>query len=83
MEQVKYPANHLLGMRVPHGGSNCAKCEYLSEDGKKCSEPVFIKWNHNSNVLPAPAEDYCCDEFEPAEGTMSKPRMAEALKHGK
>jgi hypothetical protein len=80
MEQVKYPANHLLGMRVPHGGSNCAKCEYVSEDGRECAQPVFIKWNHGSKILPAPAEDYCCDMFEAAEGTMK--RMASAFKKG-
>jgi hypothetical protein len=78
---VTYPKDHKLGMVVPVGGSNCDKCEYVSQDKKKCSEPVFIKWN-GSSVLPAPADRYCCDEFEPAPGTMSKQRISEAVKHG-
>jgi hypothetical protein len=77
MEQVKYPAGHKLGMKVPKGGSNCEKCEYVSKDEKKCSQPIFIKWN-GSEVLPEAADVYCCDLFEPAPGTMS--RMAEAMR---
>ena len=38
-----YPADHKLGMKVPEGGSDCAKCEYVSEDEKKCGNSSFVK----------------------------------------
>jgi hypothetical protein len=59
-----YPADHQVGMKVPEGGSNCAKCEYVSEDKKACRNKGFVMWN-GSDVLPAPADRYCCDFFEP------------------
>jgi len=59
-----YPADHQVGMEVPKGGSNCAKCEYLKEDGKTCGEPHFIKWNGGTGRLPEPSDRYCCDFFE-------------------
>ncbi len=58
-----YPADHQVGMKVPEGGSDCAKCEYVSDDEKKCSNPNFVKWN-GSKFLPASATEYCCDFFE-------------------
>lgn len=59
----KYPPNHKLGMRVPKGGSNCAKCEHLDDDDRSCLEPHFIRWNGGERI-PAPADSYCCDFFE-------------------
>ncbi len=64
-----YPKDHAAGMRVPNGGSNCAKCRYLREDKKTCGNKYFVKWN-GSNVIPAPVSEYCSDYFEPAKGTM-------------
>lgn len=61
---IQYPAGHKLGMRVPKGGSDCAKCEYV--DGQKCKNTLFVKWN-GSNIIPAPTNEYCCDLFEPGE----------------
>ena len=61
--KVHYPADHQVGMQVPKGGSDCAKCEYVSEDEKRCSNPDFVKWN-GSKILPHPANQYCCDFFE-------------------
>lgn len=58
---VKYPADHQLGMRVPEGGSDCRKCEYV--DGQKCTNPIFIRWL-GSDTIPAPVNKYCCDLFE-------------------
>jgi hypothetical protein len=58
-----YPASHKVGMRVPEGGSDCAKCEYV--DGENCANPHFEKWN-GSDLIPAPTNEYCCDFFEPA-----------------
>lgn len=59
----EYPANHKVGIRVPKGGSDCAKCEYVSDDRKACGNERFVKWN-GSKFLPAPADSYCCDFFE-------------------
>lgn len=56
-----YPPDHKVGMRVPKGGSDCAKCEYVQ--GQNCKQKDFIKWN-GSNVIPAPTDEYCCDFFE-------------------
>lgn len=61
-ELPKYTKDHQVGMVVPKGGSDCAKCEYVSKDGKECAQKDFVKWN-GSNKLPAPADEYCCDFF--------------------
>jgi hypothetical protein len=61
---VKYPADHKLGMRVPLGGSDCAKCEYV--DVQDCTNDIFIKWN-GSSVIPEATNSYCCDMFEAKE----------------
>ena len=58
---VQYPADHQLGMQVPTGGSDCAKCEYV--DGQNCKNEIFQKWN-GSPTIPAPTDEYCCDLFE-------------------
>lgn len=57
-----YPADHKVGIRVPKGGSDCAKCEYVRQNGKACANKSFVQWN-GSNMLPAPADEYCCDFF--------------------
>jgi len=59
----EYPKDHQLGMEVPAGGSNCAKCSYVSEDLKKCGNHVFQEWN-GGDKLPKPAFKYCCDLYE-------------------
>jgi hypothetical protein len=56
-----YPPDHKVGMRVPKGGSSCAKCEYVS--GQYCKQSDFIEWN-GSNKIPAPTDSYCCDFYE-------------------
>lgn len=56
-----YQKDHKVGMRVPKGGSDCAKCEYV--DGQNCKQKDFVKWN-GSNVIPVPTDSYCCDFFE-------------------
>jgi len=50
-----------FGMRVPPGGSNCAKCEYV--DGQNCKQKDFIKWNDGSPVIPLPVDEYCCNAY--------------------
>lgn len=63
-KKATYPADHEPGMRVPEGGSNCAKCEYLKDAEKRlCGNKYFIAW-HGSNKIPAPIESYCSDWFE-------------------
>jgi hypothetical protein len=63
--KISYPADHQVGMRVPQGGSDCAKCKYVRQDGAACANQHFIAWN-GSKFLPAPADKYCCDFFETA-----------------
>jgi len=64
-----YPENHQLGMVVPKGGSDCAKCKFLSGN-HNCKNKGFQKWMTNTfkdvsdpSLLPAPADEYCCDLF--------------------
>ncbi len=61
-----YPADHVVGMRVPKGGSDCAKCEYLGPNGKTCRNKGFVMWN-GTDKLPDPPDEYCCDFFEAKE----------------
>lgn len=75
-----YPASHLVGMEVPKGGSSCAKCEYVSTDGKSCSQKDFVKWN-GSKELPKPADCFCCDFYTIP--TRTKPRSAKELRREK
>lgn len=56
-----YPPTHRVGMRVPKGGSSCAKCEYVS--GQHCKQKDFISWKGDS-IIPAPTDSYCCDFYE-------------------
>lgn len=65
--KAEYPDDHQPGMKVPKGGSSCAKCEYLGSNGKSCTNEYFVKWN-GSAKLPAPADQYCSDWFETAKG---------------
>ena len=57
------PPDHQLGMQVPKGGSMCANCEYLVNP-KTCGNKGFVAWNGSPNS-PAPADEYCCDLYEP------------------
>ncbi len=57
-------SKHKVGVEVPVGGSSCSTCEYLSEDGLKCKNKEWIKWNKENNILPFPANRYCCDFYE-------------------
>lgn len=59
-----YPTSHKVGMKVPYGGSNCAKCEYLNlQTRQDCRERHFVQWNGGHHI-PAPVDSYCCDFFE-------------------
>lgn len=61
--EAHYPSDHKAGMKVPKGGSNCAKCEYLGKDQKTCTNEYFIKWN-GSELIPGEIDSYCSDYFE-------------------
>ena len=81
------PPDHQLGMEVPKGGSMCANCEYL-QDPQTCGNQGFITWN-GSGELPNPADQYCCDLYEPGEESPDQgqqqpdnQRMINALKGG-
>lgn len=70
--QAEYPPDHVPGMKVPKGGSSCSSCEYLGDDGQTCNNEYFQKWN-GSNQLPAPADEYCSDWYEPKEQGQEQP----------
>ena len=61
---VTYPPDHEPGLKVPKGGSMCANCEYHNPDGNICKNEYFIRWN-GSDKIPAPADQYCSDWYEP------------------
>jgi len=67
----EYAADHQPGMKVPKGGSSCSSCKYLGANGKSCMNEFFIKWN-GSSKLPAPADQYCSDWYEPAKPEAKK-----------
>lgn len=58
---ITYPADHKLGMVVPKGGSNCAKCKFW--DGEDCENKAFRSWNNGSGDIPVSPDSYCCDLF--------------------
>ena len=66
LDEIDYPKSHQLGMKVPKGGSSCAKCYFVSEDKKQCGEKHFVKWNGGKD-LPEAADEYCCDMFKQKE----------------
>ena len=60
---ARYPVDHKPGMKVPKGGSNCAKCEYLKDrEQRLCGNSNFIKWKGDDQI-PVPVGIYCCDWF--------------------
>ena len=61
--QPTYPEDHVPGMRVPKGGSNCAKCEYLADNKTDCTNKHFQKWNGGPKI-PGKIDEYCSDWFE-------------------
>jgi hypothetical protein len=80
--KIEVPKGHQIGMRVPEGGSACSKCEYVSADHTRCSQELFVKWNEGEK-LPAPANAYCCDFFEPEKRQPTAKSMLHAHRAGK
>lgn len=62
--KIEVPDNHLIGMRVPKGGSSCLSCEYLSDNKQACQNHYYQRFNNDKATLPAPADQYCCDFYE-------------------
>ncbi len=64
------PGEHQVGMKVPKGGSMCANCKWVSDDGKSCGNKHFQAWHEKEkgaedpSKLPAPADQYCCDLWQ-------------------
>lgn len=64
------PPDHRFGTTVPDGGSCCANCRFVSEDGERCGNARFVTWRREVEgartpaALPAPARQYCCDVWE-------------------
>jgi hypothetical protein len=62
-----YPKEHLLGIKVPKGGSSCSKCMFMTNK-TECRNKYFLQWRKDSGaerpeVIPAPIDEYCCDLF--------------------
>ena len=57
----EYPPDHKVGMEVPEGGSDCAKCSFW--DGEDCENKLFRQWNGSGTIPTAPTK-YCCDFFK-------------------
>lgn len=63
-----YPPDHQPAMRVPKGGSMCANCKFAQMGANgvaMCSEPNYIKWNGGSREIPAPADEFSSDWWQP------------------
>ena len=65
-----HPEGHAVGVIVPKGGSSCANCSWLRKN-KRCANAYFQRWRRETEgaekpeVLPAPADEYCCDLWSP------------------
>ena len=78
MPKPEYPSDHVAAMRVPKGGSDCKKCEYLANEEKGlCGNEYFVKWN-GSNKIPAPIDSYCSDWFEPRKAEKKAAKSADS-----
>lgn len=63
---------HKVGMRVPTGGSSCAKCKFYREvDGEDhcvnrewVDAPVKKGGGGGDTPLPKAANKWCCDYYE-------------------
>jgi hypothetical protein len=77
------PKDHEAGMRVPKGGSSCSNCRFVSADSKECLNTHWVEWNGGSTKLPAPADEYCSDWYEPNPKKMAvRVTAKEVMKNG-
>lgn len=67
--EAYHAPGHQVGERVPAGGSMCANCKWL-KDEQYCSNKYFQRWHAEAkgsktpSKLPAPADEYCCDNWQ-------------------
>ena len=80
--EVDMPPGHKAGMKVPEGGSCCANCKFLKKDGLECGEKHWVEWHDGDPVIPAPADEYCCDMYK-AQGELEKDEKTETEPHEK
>lgn len=57
------PPDHDPAMKVSKGGSCCANCRFLGEDGL-CEEEHYVRW-HGDGELDAPPDEFCSDWWMP------------------
>lgn len=62
------PADHVAAFRVPKGGSSCATCLFVSEDGERCTNTYWVNWNRGDPLLPYPSDEYCSDWYVSKDG---------------
>lgn len=67
----------LPGMVVPRGGSSCASCDFVSKDGKNCSNTNWQDWfeketGKRTSLIPAPSDEYCCNFYNWPKARMKK-----------
>lgn len=63
--EMTFPDSHKAGMKITKGGSMCANCEYWIAEGNKCNNEYWLKWNAGVEKIPAAADEYCCNWWEP------------------
>lgn len=71
MADFELGPNHQPGMRVPEGGSNCAKCKFLKDNKTDCGNKYFVEWN-GSPKIPGDINAYCSDWFETKKGAFER-----------
>jgi broad specificity phosphatase PhoE len=67
-----YPPDHQVGMKVPKGGSDCEKCEYLAANQTDCTNEAWLAWRKKQGAakpeeIPEKIDEYCCDFFSTGE----------------
>lgn len=75
--KFELPDSHVMGTKVPKGGSSCANCRFAGADGKNCMNTYWVQWNGGETKLPEVADEYCCDVWEgkPKKSALSKRTM--------
>lgn len=77
--EFRLPPDHLAGMVVHPDGASCLTCHFLGPDRLMCGNELFVAWNGGSGKLPAPAERYCSDWYQPRRHTLPPLRMVKDM----
>ncbi len=62
--KIIYPKNHKPAIKVPKGGSCCAKCKFWDVEHKHCDNKYYRMWSGKKEIPENPNE-YCSDWYEP------------------